>query len=450
MWAPTANGTRIALFLAFIAMRVTAAENSKNAVTASDDPNDDTGALAPLPEVDVALGKKWRFELPSELEAGFGYLSGDNIHTESGAVFVLEVETEPTFAYRKRKVRLRLPLKFDERETVGFDLAERHVQGGGECVIRPAQAWELGVTGGAGWFSKPRWADPYQPELDVADNRTGRLLPTDRYSYFHADAGASVERRLNRKLSLELYSAYYFQNNVEDPNYDEIDTPTHLVPGDRDRTRGGLQLTGHTDERFWRYAIDGRADWIRYRRASARDAGDGLTHAALGGEPANPKQRFLQLRLRMRNSLKLIEDLLKLVAAVEYTRNMDVFQGYYTWNQIEGDFSFHIAPMDRLLLETGYFVAFRRYTRDGYQEASNHPALDNGDTIRANLLHVVNGRVELSVFFKSLKLFADVRFAHNTTNFPDYEPGIFPAGSAYRIDWDYINLHIIGGLLLET
>jgi hypothetical protein len=387
---------------------------------------------AEIPDISAKLNKKWTFEMPLDVKAGAGYMSGDETHTDQGAIFILDLGIDPSFSYRKKKLKVGLAADFSERETFGFHLPYRDISGGPFIDVRFKKKYVLSINGEAGNQFRPNWPDLYQPKVDAAGNRTGKLLATDRFSYLHAEGGANFEVRFKKNLNGNVFAEYYYQNNIEDSNYNEVDDPAHLVPGDRYRIRGGVGVDGYVGKRIWRYSIDVRTDWTQYLKTFARDAKTGLTNAAP--------------RIRERNSFRVYKQILKAVLAVDYTRNIDVFQGYYTWNQWGGEAELDVSPVERLTLDVGYSITYKKYTTDGYQETDNHPSLDNGDQIRMNFCQTIRGGVEVSIFFEELKLFVEGGWTRNKTNFPDYEPGVFPAGGAYRINWDYVNYQIVGGL----
>ena len=401
-----------------------------------------------IPPINKRINKRWRFLMPTEVEAGAGYLFGDGIQTEKGPVIVANLGIEPHFTFRKRKLKLGLTADYRSRESIGFSLAERHLYGGPFVDVRFKKKYTLSIFAEAGEKVRPNHPDPYQPELDADGERTGRLLPTDRFSYFHASGGATLSVKFQKRLSGKVYGEYAYHNNAEDPSYDAVDSPTHLVPGDRDRARAGMGLTGYVGERIWRYLLDVRLDWTRYSDTVARDAKTGMTHAAPGGEPSNPMQRFLRIRIRERNSFRLYKRVLKGIVAADYTRNIDTFEGYYTWNQVSADIGLDFVPLRMLHLEAAYALEYRRYTEDGYQESGNHPPLDNGDTIRSSLSHSVKGEIDVALGFDALRLFVEGSWEKKDTNFPDYEPGVFPSSAEYRINWDTLNYLIVGGVRL--
>jgi hypothetical protein len=246
-----------------------------------------------------------------------------------------------------------------------------------------------------------------------------------------------------------MYGQYYYRDSVDDPNFDPVNRPTHLTPTDMDRFRGGMSAVGYAFHRFWRYLIDMRGEGLLYRKIYARDAQTGLTHAGVGGSPSNPLQRLFDLRVHHRSTFRLVPKIMKLSLEADYTFQKDLFQNYYTFHQVDGGLYPRWDISGRVFLSLGYGVTYRRYTEDGYAQGGAHPALDNGDTIRMALTHSSMGQVEAPIGMKNLVLFVNAKAAFRTTNYPDYEPNIFPESSAYRINWDYTNFSVFGGASFE-
>jgi hypothetical protein len=50
---------------------------------------------------------------------------------------------------------------------------------------------------------------------------------------------------------------------------------------------------------------------------------------------------------------------------------------------------------------------------------------------------------------RRLKAVVDVKWVLRDTNFPAYEPGVFPASRQYDIAWNYLNFSSTVGLAYE-
>ena len=50
---------------------------------------------------------------------------------------------------------------------------------------------------------------------------------------------------------------------------------------------------------------------------------------------------------------------------------------------------------------------------------------------------------------RHLTVVAGADVTKRTTNFPDYVPGVFPAGAQYDVRWDYVNWEASAGVRLE-
>ena len=416
--------------------------------------------LQTLPPLAHKINGKWRFEVPMAQTAGVGYMEGDGIIESSGFFALLSLELAPGIQLKKRLLRIGMNVSYDSRETIGFSLAERHVHGGPDFRLRLGTKWDVGLTSDGGYCFRPNWPDSYQPVVTVNDltgeqQRSGKLHGSDRNSYFHIGTDTYIKYRFTRRLSVEVYGGYDFKGYRHDPGYDENEAPTHLVPGDRHRVSGGIQLVGSTPERFWRFTLDTRIEDRRYTRTYARDAKTGYTHASSVTTSPNPLQHFVLLRLRQRNSFKLIDDVLKAVLIGEYTRKNDVYQGYYTTNSFALDIILSWTPTSRLELSVGYDLIYEKYTKDGYQASidwptdRHHPPLDNGNTIRDEFTYGATGRAEFATGVTNLHLFLQGDFKKNRTNFPDYEPGVFPRDQQYRINWDYLNWQLLFGVAFK-
>lgn len=458
----------LSLALGLLSIGAHAADSkSKKRTTNRSDTQEKKSELRSLGQPEIQLDKNWQFVFPLKVSTGAGYQKGEGVITDSGAVLSVAAEVSPGILLKNRKLLLAVGAVYSQRNTFGFTMFQRDVEGGPAFRVRPNSKLDFGGETLVGYVDKPRWPDPYQPEL-VNDESTGKLLRTDRNSYFFTELEGYFKIKFHPKFSGEIYGGYNYRNNVEDPNYSEADAPTHLVPGDKDRFRGGLNFTGSTPERFWRFSLDVRLDWTRYAKTYSRDAKTGLTHAGSPDE-ANPLQQFRELRFRQRNSLKLVKDVLKLVLIGEYTHNKDLFEHYYTWNKVDGSIRLKWTPTSRWLFEAGYGIGYQRYSKNGYQKTESpsplsadvdpkdvdpekgdsHPALDNGDSIRTELRHDVDARIEMALWVTQLKLYIEGDVSKNRTNFPDYEVNVFPSSRQYTIDWDYLNFEVLGGILFE-
>jgi len=400
------------------------------------------------PWLDWNLGDRWTFSLPVEGSVGLGYLNGLNTRSIAGGIFDLAIKIAPRLRYR-RSFSTTLRVDYAGRETIAAWLPERHIKGGVDVMVRPVSRLRLGLETDAGLVTRPDWPDQYQPQFDESGNPTGVLLPTDRYSFWHVGGIGFVRGSVRKRMHLEGYAGGYLRNYVEDPNYDGLQEPNHLVPADKYWLRGGAKFSGRAWHRRWRYLINARVDWIRYLKTYSRDAGTGETHAGPGGLPANPLQEFVRLRIRLRNSLRSLPLDSKITLRAGYERNQDLFAGYYTWNQAEWSVSIQANPWDWLSIVVRYEGRYRRYTQDGYQEGPDHPPLSEGVGVRMSQAHAVTGRLAFSIFRSRLQVFMEAAWRKNWTNFPDYEPYVFPASYAYSIDWSYSNASCTSGIAFK-
>ena len=331
-------------------------------------------------------------------------------------------------------------MAFNHRETLGFDLPETRLSAGLETEARLTRRWHLDAQGSLGTVLRPGWSDPYQPVLDASGQPTG-LGSTDRYGYDQLRAGLGAGWH-PRAYALRLRGSIERRVYHNEPAWDPILAPTHLVPFDRDTHAvtahgAGRWLRGHLKARL-------RLDvaWTERPFERARDARTGLTHAGLGGEPANPARRDRALggHLRLGYWWKALASRLRLGGG--YQRTEDLFDGYYTHDTWRAGADLRVRPGARLAVEVGYELRLWRYTDDGYAEGPDHPPLDGGEALRAARRHALSARVERRSRRPDLTPFLEARWASTATNFPDYEPYVFPANQAYDVPFDHEDLRV--------
>ncbi|RME21945.1 MAG: hypothetical protein D6806_13775, partial [Deltaproteobacteria bacterium] len=347
------------------------------------------------------LGRRWRLRLPLSLQAALGYLDG--LGTRHGRDAVAVVRLKATFRFiLPRRLEVKPWLSFASRETFTESLAERSIAGGAKFKARLAKRLRIGIEGQAGLKSRPDWPDQYQPEVDAGGNPTGRLLPTDRYTYRHVGARLFLRGTLARGMKLEGHATTRYLDYEDDPNYDGANEPTHLTPADKVYAGGGIRWAGKAFAGRWRYSLQADTTWIHYFKTYSRDAGTGLTHANPGGQPPNPLQRFLRVDLTHGSRIEIPRARSAVVVGIGFEHNNDLFQGYYTWNQVQWTAGVELSIAEWMGLEVRYEGRWRRYTSSGYQQGANHPPLDDGDTTRMSHAHAVAGLLELATGISGL------------------------------------------------
>ncbi len=302
--------------------------------------------------------------------------------------------------------------------TAGFSLGY-----GGVRFIKPqVGARILGV-----W--RPAWPDLYQPQPD------GSLARTDRHSYWKREGRLGLLFRPFDKNHARLRYRYSIKEYRQDPNFEPVERPVHLTPDNS--VEHSLTATWRTY--FGKHNIGASLEVYRrhYPFTFARDRYTGLTHANPGGLPPNPLQDYLGWVPELFGKWKLSRHLVLRPSAL-VTINRDEFQGYYSFVEPELGLRLSWHASKKVRLRLGLEASQRNYGPDSYREGSNHPALDYGSR-RRDSQRKANIDVSYALTPK-LSLLLENEVVVRRTNFPDYEPGVFPAGAAYDIDWDYASL----------
>ena len=364
-----------------------------------------------------------------------GALSGDGIQAAGGPAIAADVSLFPRFFGPLGRVGLRLDVK--HRQSLGFGLAEGKADLGILAEFTPGPFSARGDVGLVGVW-RPRWEDPYQPTAE------GELLLTDRFSYFGPRLGgrfAVYPHDAHRIVfAYELARLDY----PEAPNYDPAD-PNHLSPGSH--TKNEVDL-------YWRFAPDGvrlevgaRLAHKAYSDRPARDAGTGLTHAsASSSTPSNPlaSEVDVEPRVAVRIALPKVPVELRMGYTLEIQE--DLYEGYYSYLGHNPSLGVVVDVEDRFELASSIGVILRRYGPDSYEEGSKHPPLDQGERRTDNRYRAdLDVRIPIREHWTVL---VDSSLLVRRTNFPDYEPGVFPSKSQYEISWDYENWTVMAGIEL--
>jgi len=399
-----------------------------------------------LPELTGRIGRFWLFMSPVSADVSGGYTSNWMLRELEGQVVEAEIGATPTLRYKRGRFMVSTPLSASWRETFGFSLRQVKLDGGLKISGRVLQDFQLGAEGGFARTWRPGWPDLYQPLLDQAGARTG-LASTDRYSYDSWDVAAGLTwfHPLGRTTVEGGFSRHLYD---VDPGYDPVLSPTHLVPLDRDIARASIS-TQLKFERTLGIRVKGTVQSIADPLAYARDAGTGTTHSGVGGLPSNPRQDFFRWSTDARLSAWLRPLKTRLGLSVGFEHNDDLFQDYYTWSAPSAGADVRVRPVRSLALEASYEVLLRTYTASGYQEGPGHPPLDRGDAVRELSRHRVAAEAAYSMSSRRLQPYVEFAWQQVDTNFPDYEPYLFPEGSAYDIDFDYSWLTVMAGVRLR-
>lgn len=374
----------------------------------------------------------WRGTIDASAELRGGALSGRSTLRTHGGLIDGQASVEP--ALEQGRWRLGLPVTIGHRETPGAEL--RETRGGVDADARWKRDarlrldFELGLR----LVSRPGWEDEYQPTA------TG-LGSTDRYSHRDLRVGAAVTalplRHQHARLGLRVTDYDY----ADDPAYDAIDAPTHLVPGDRREVDVDASWRHFGDG--WKLggavAFEDRHDDRNY----ARDAGTGVTHAGAGGPPPNPLYHQISFEPSIGAEVDLRDETIELGADLGYAIVSDRYQGYYSWSGLHPQLHarVHAGALDAKLTGEAQLAT---YGDGSYAAGANHPPLESGSVRKDTKLE---GRLDLGYQLRrSVTVVAGADVTRRTTNFPDYVPGVFPAGAQYDVRWDYVNWEISAGV----
>lgn len=384
---------------------------------------------------DFSLGA-WDGAVDTKVRTIGGALSGRVTLPASALIVGVGLEAKP--AVEHEQWRLETPITFEHRETPGAKL--RETRGGVDVVGRwrrgPGLRAEIETGLRAVW--RPGWLDQYQPG-------PRGLMTTDRESHVDLRVGAALAGIPRRHQHVRLAARYSRVNQRDSPNFDPIDAPTHLVPGDHDQVAVDASWRYLADR--WKIGTSLDVEYERWFQAYARDEGTGLTHAGLGGPPPNPRYRELSAEPALAGELELARGSFEIAPRLGYQIVSDRYQGYYSSTAYHPQL--HLRwKQPSLSVALKFEAMFRTYGPNSYEPGPNHPPLDDGDTRRSDrkLQTACSARWALR---KHVALLADAALVRRTTNYPDYVPGVFPDSRQYSIDWDYTNWEMLAGIELS-
>ncbi len=369
----------------------------------------------------------------ARLFAGSGALHGEGVLPASSAVVMVGSDLESRAEWRN--FRLSAPVRLGHRETPGADLRETSARA--RLALRWRHSALLRVTGEAGVSGayRPGWPDPYQPTGD------GDLAATDRRSYWERGVGLKLASMPRKRHHVRLGYSYDITDYRDDDNFEAIDAPMHLVPADHDRHRVAGSWRLH--RRPWGVRAEVEAYSKHYFFVFARDAGTGATHAAPGGASPNPLQNLrgvepsVELELEHGDSVDL-----ELGYGFEVVE--DTFEGYYSYTGHHPSARLRWRPEKRWSVAAKADLRLRRYGPNSYAEGPSHPPLTFGDRrVDRRLSSSLEVAYTLS---RHLSVVGDLDAVVRRTNFPAYQPGVFPSSRDYDVDWNYVNAQLVLGL----
>jgi len=363
-----------------------------------------------------------------------GVLGGRGVRPESLPALRMSVTAAPRLLCGA--LRVEVPATISHRQTFGGNLSEARASVTGRLRWKSPQGMRVGVDLGLLGVLRPGWADLYQPL------GRGSFEPTYRYSYWGPRLRARIGATPLPHHAVRAAIGAELSDYRQDPAYDPK-VPTHLVPGDQHRFFA--EVGWHYLRHHHRSGLGLTVSSVRFSSAYARDAGTGKTHAAPGGPQANPLQHFLVLEPSLDYRWKQKRGVLRRVA-VRYRHEVqiDSFDGYYSYGAPTPSLRVKLKPAQGLRVHAEIGASLRRYGRNSYQAGGSHPALDSGNRRFSNLAFATVGaslRLRRGLYL-TLALKGETR----GTNFPDYQPGIYPAARAYELDWDYTTFWAFGGV----
>ncbi len=390
----------------------------------------------------------WRSTLGASAELGGGRFDGQGLHRAEGAFTELRARLEPAI-HQKRGLRLDGDLRYEQRDTYGATFAERRLRAGLDASHPVLERTRAGVGALFRSRQRPGWPDLYQPRAGEGDAGADALGSTDRYSRRTIGGHALVLHRFRGPVRLSLRAGLRDTVYTHDPTFDPVLGPNHLTPGDKRQWFGSVAVAGRSIGKLWRYRFAARMSDTRYQYRFARDAGTGSTHAGLGGVDANPLEHLVRARLRHRSSLRARPLKTRFILTGGYTRTEDLWDGYYTSDGVDVGIGLRVRPIHRLVISGSLGLDWRWYGEDGYREGGRHPPLNYGVTRRATR-RTISSRIAYSFWRRHLTAFAEAKWRARETNFPDYEPGVYPVNRAYAIDWDTSTRQIRVGLSFDV
>tara|TARA_R110002073_G_scaffold140253_12_gene290985 strand:+ start:53091 stop:54431 length:1341 start_codon:yes stop_codon:yes gene_type:complete len=378
--------------------------------------------------------KRWVIETDASVDTKAGYFSGDATLQTPGAFEEIGASVRPQVEHKQW--RLQVPVQASDRRTISASLNETQGSAGARLRYKKSRALNVTLRGDLSGRWREGWPDQYQPLPD------GGLSPTDRNSRWQRSAGLDVASVLLKKHHLKGAYQYELVDYREDPTFNPIDAPTHVVPGDRGE---------HTLELSWMHwgkatKLGGGLD-VRHREsffAYSRDAKDGQTHAASGGLPPNPLQVMVEVEPYLAWEYGRLKDRWQLDVYYGVEIVSDRFEGYYSSVAQHPKVDLTIKTSQSGKAKAGAEVYWRRYGANSYAEGARHPPLSFGDRrVERRFLADVSYQHELG---RSWSLVAEGSVSVKRTNFPDYVPMVFPSGREYDIRWNYTNFAASIGL----
>ncbi len=378
---------------------------------------------------------KSKTKVEASVDARTGAFSGELTNRFSGVFEEIQAKIRPEF--QQKDWRLQIPLSIRDRRTAFASLDETGGALGLRLRYRKTRALALTLRADLSGRWRGKWLDPYQPLAN------GELGETDRQSRWKRKVGMDLASVFKKKHHAKISYAYEVYDYKEDPNFNALDAPTHIVPGDRivhSAKLKWLRWSGKTK-------MGGGLNLARQASlfAFARDAGTGKTHAGAGGLPPNPLEVLVEAEPFVAWEYGRLKDKWQLDLSYGVSFVSDRFEGYYSSVTQHPEVKFSWKISDKGRLKTGAGLRWKRYGSNGYAPGGSRPALDSGE-------RRIDQRTTFDLEYEfQIRKHWSVIVAGNgivrRTNYPDYVPNVYPVNREYDIQWDYTNLKGSVGLL---
>jgi len=382
------------------------------------------------PSATIARFGAWTLGVDGDAFSKNGAFSGYRTLPDGAVFYGVGGRVRPELA--RKGWRLRAPLAIESRRAEGLELDETRTSADGEVRYRFGPRLRISGEGRVAAVWRPDWPDQYQP---LSGDTLGT---TDRYSHWDRRVGvevAGIPIRHHHSRARYRYGQYDYR---EDPNYDVTLSATHLVP--RDYGQQELDLSWRYFGKRWKLGAHADSFIRDYYFRFSRDAKTGRTHAGPGGPPPNPLQTFRGVEPGIDGEIHLPIAKIEIDLSYGVELVQDVFQGYYSYVGHHPELKV-AAQLGRAVAATARVdVRWRRYGDNSYEEGPGHPPLVDGDRRYDH-----RARVGLDLHWKFTKKWTAMLESSGyfrRTNFPSYEPGIFPANREYVVDWNYDNVTV--------
>jgi len=363
--------------------------------------------------------------VPVTLRALAGVFRGHGLLREDGSHTLLAASLEPTAKRDRLEVSGQLDVR--HRETAGARLRETRSAASVGAKLDIAKRTKLYGGAAIDWTRRPGWPDPYQPD------GAGGVFATSRRSHWDRSFELGL-LAMPKHQRLRVEWRYTLADYDEDPMFDAVQAPTHLVPADHEEHRGRLIWAYRTKR--WSLGPEVTARSRHYFFRFAGDAGTGKTHAGPGGPPPNPLYQLVEIEPALAGEIELDDDRAEIGASYGVPIAVDRFEGYRSnrghhpaltlrWGR---------APWSA---RAAFELEWRTYGPNSYAAGDGHPPLLSGDR-RVDRKYV--GRLTASRSLGSgFAAVLELGALRRCSNLPPYQPGVYPASREYDVDWTYTN-----------